>query len=433
MKSSSISLGLSVEDFIENMIKEGITRAYLLHYNGKVVLSHHPLESLAKEILKLDDYLNHEALFLEVDEKLKTLYTAAVYASARGAGAGGTRLRNDYNTAEGLITDVLRLAKGMSDKNACANLWWGGGKSIIYTSKNPRELKAIEREAIFTNFGRFIASLNGYYHCAEDMNVKPEDLQIVHSVNRFTTCIPPAIGGSGNPSPYTAQGVFNGMQAGVRFLSEEGKFATSGLAGKHVLLQGAGNVGYALLEMLVDAGAKVTVIDRSEATKQRILKEFKGKPVEIHDDADSFYDIEADILSPNAIGAILNDETIPRLKVKLVAGGANNQLKDVDKHAAALQNHGILYLPDFYINRMGIVNCANEQYGYLRSDISREANLVFRYVYMLLHSALEQGITPQEAAMQEAELKAKQPHPIHGHRGLEILKQLIQDKWGMDS
>jgi len=415
--------------FIENMLKEGTTKGYIINQNGQIKASSSAFQNLTNFIANSPDYHQHEGIFWQIDEVSKSLYVAAIHRTNRGSGQGGTRMKQ-YDTTEALFTDAMRLAKGMTDKNACAGLWWGGGKSVIHPSQNPRVLQGEDREHVFASFGRFIASLNGVYVCAEDMNTTPEDMRVIHTNNRYCTCVPVEIGGSSNPSGFTARGVFKGLLAGVHFIDGKKEDNTNlDLTGKHVLIQGAGNVGWVLMEQIVDAGGKVTVFDISDITKQKIRDVYTTEQVVIEDDLDTFYGLEADVFAPCAIGAILNDTTIPRLKVKMIAGAANNQLQDPIAHAEALHECGILYLPDFIINRMGIVNCANEQYGYLLDTIEEKIEEVYLFTYNLLEKAKREDISPEFMAMQMAEQLSRVDHPIWGHRGEKLIKQLMQDEW----
>ncbi len=426
MKSTSIS----PQEFIQFMEAEGLKKGYVINLDGKLIVSNDAFLPLFRFIQTSPDYKEHEGVFWEIEAETGSLYVVAIHRTNRGAGQGGTRLKQ-YPTVENLFTDALRLAKGMNDKNACAGLWWGGGKSIIHPNEHPRALAGEKRERVFKHFGLFIASLNGAYVCAEDMNVTPNDLRIVHAHNRYTTCVPEEIGGSANPSGFTARGVFMGLLAGVHFMEGKADKTVIDLSGKHVLLQGAGNVGWALMEEIVAAGGRVTVFDISDVTKSAIRAKFTTDQVQIEEDITTFYGLEADIFAPCAIGAILNDETIPNLKVKLIAGAANNQLKDSIAHAEALHERGILYLPDFIINRMGIVNCANEQYGYLLDTIEEKILEVYDFSHHLLQKSKEMDISPELKAMEMAEQLSRVNHPIWGHRGIKIIAQLQKDNWSL--
>lgn len=420
---------LTPDAFVAAMLDLGITRGYFTFVDGQFHSSHSDLASLADFVHNSPDYDNHEGLFFQVDEATKCLFLAGVHRSNRGAGHGGTRFKQ-YPTVESMFADVMRLSKGMTDKNACAGLWYGGGKAIIYAPNDPRSYTGEAREQIFANYGRFIASLNGLYITAEDMNTSPEDMRVIHANNRFCTCIPNEIGGSSNPSGATARGVFRGLLAAVHYADGKNDANDTNLNGKHIIVQGAGNVGGRLIDQLIKCGAKVTVFDLRQDTKEALKAKYPAEQLTIHEDGDSLYEIEADVFSPNAIGAILNDTTIPKLKVKIVAGGANNQLANPVKHAEDLHNRGILYAPDFIINRMGIVNCANEPYGYLADEVQDKADDVYPDTYSILHDAAEKNHSPQFEALDLANRLAKVEHPILGHRGMRIVKYLMSSGWG---
>jgi leucine dehydrogenase len=324
----------------------------------------------------------------------------------------------------------MRLSKGMTDKNACAEIWYGGGKGIIYAPNNPRSYEGAAREQVFANYGRFIASLNGVYITAEDMNTSPEDMAVIHTNNRFCTCLPVEIGGSSNPSAFTALGVFRGLVAAVHFVDGKKDTNEINLTGKHIIVQGAGNVGGRLIDRLIGCGAKVTVFDLREETKAELKAKYPADQLFIHDDGNSLYAIEADVFSPNAIGAILNDTTIPMLNVKIVAGGANNQLADPVKHANDLHERGIIYVPDFIINRMGIVNCSDELDGYLPDEVEAAADNVYPATYRLLEDAKKINHSPQFEAIDLAEKLSRVNHPILGHRGMKIIKHILANGWG---
>lgn len=407
---------------IEKMGELGISKAFFLTLNNQLISSHSELDDLKNFIQNSPDYKNHEGIFIAADQETKCLFGAFVHNTARGAGQGGTRLKQ-YPTVADILTDGMRLAEGMSNKNACAEIWWGGGKGVIYSSVPPKELTGKTRAKAFANYGKFVASLNGCYITAEDMNTTPEDMRIIHANNRFCTCIPSEIGGSSNPSRFTARGVFQGLLAA--FHQVYGKDAS--LKNRTILLQGAGNVGLPLLEELVKHEAKVLVFELNPSTKKYLQENYNSNQVEIIEDYDLFMQTEADILSPNAIGGTINSETIPKLNVKIIAGGANNQLKFPETDSIALHEKGILYAPDYFINCMGIINCANEQYGYLLSTIESEITKVYSRTLDLLAQAEKEKISPYFAAQKLAEKNLKKTHPIWGHRGLEIIKQISLD------
>ncbi len=419
-------LTFSPNELVDQMIDQGIKNGYVIQIDGKVHVSHPSFEELKQFIVNSPDNYEHEGIFWEADEKTKSLFVAAVHRTNRGAGQGGTRLRQ-YPTMESIFTDAIRLAKGMTDKNACAGLWWGGGKGVIHPLEQPRVLQGDDRTAVFANYGRFIAGLNGIYICAEDMNTNPEDMRVIHANNRFCTCIPEEIGGSANPSTFTGYGVFKGLLATLHHLEGKTDQTDVDLKGRHILVQGAGNVGWVVMEQIVNAGGRVTVFDISDVTKSKIRGLYTKEQVRIEEDLNTFYGLEADIFAPCAIGAILNDETIPNLNVKIVAGAANNQLKDPVRHAEMLHERGILYAPDFIINRMGIVNCANEQYGYLEETILEKVDEVYDFVLETMKKSTDKNTSPQFITMEMADELSKINHPVWNHRGAKLLRQYLKD------
>jgi len=420
---------LSTDEFVGWLKAHNISRGYIINREGVVITSNPLLNYFTEFITTSPDYSGHEGIFFEADAETDSLFVAAVHSTIRGSGQGGTRLIR-YDTVGNIFTDAMRLSKGMTEKNSFAQIWWGGGKSVIHPPTTPKLIPVEIRTKIFTNFGRFIASLNGLYVCAEDMNTTPEDMRLIHTNNRFCTCVPKEIGGSSNPSTATAKGVFKGLLAGVHFLQGVNDQSKVDLKGIHVLIEGAGNVGFHVLEQAVAAGAHVTVFDNWAPKREQIRKTFSKDQVSVIDNGEDLYEIEADVFSPNAIGATVNDNTIPKLKVKLVAGAANNQLRDAVVHAKALHERGILYVPDFVINRMGIVNCADEQYGYLASEIDVKLQEVYPSIYDLLEKSKADNISPQFKSLELSEELSRIEHPIWKHRGAKIIDYLMTNDWG---
>lgn len=274
----------------------------------------------------------------------------AIHDTRLGPALGGCRFIH-YESDDAAVVDALRLARGMTYKAALAGLAHGGGKSVII---HPRT--AFDRNALFTAFGRFIESLRGHYITAEDSGTGLEDMEVIRTTTKHVVGIDPAHGGSGDPSPFTALGVRRGIEACVKFVKGRDK-----LDGIHVAVQGVGHVGYYLCKELHDAGAKLTVADIDPLKAERAQREFGAKVASL----DEIAATECDIFSPNALGSALNDETIPRLRCKIVAGAANNQLAE-PRHGDDLMQRGILYAPDYAINAGGLVNVAQEVAGYDR-------------------------------------------------------------------
>jgi len=247
------------------------------------------------------------------------------------------------------VVDALRLARGMTYKAALAGLPHGGGKSVIM-----RPSQHFDRVALFRAFGKFIDDLRGHYITAEDSGTGLEDMECIRSVTKWVTGVDPSHGGSGDPSPFTALGVRRGIEACV-----EHKLGKSTLAGVHVVVQGVGHVGYHLCKELHAAGAKLTVADVDPLKAERAHREFGAKLVPL----EGIFAVDCDVFAPCALGSAMNDETIPHLKARIVAGAANNQLA-LPRHGDDLHARGILYAPDYAINAGGLINVALEVVGY---------------------------------------------------------------------
>ncbi|MCA9002162.1 MAG: Glu/Leu/Phe/Val dehydrogenase, partial [Planctomycetes bacterium] len=268
----------------------------------------------------------------------------AVHNTTLGPALGGMRML-DYSSEEEAMTDVLRLSRGMTYKSAVADTGLGGGKSVIIG--DPKTMKS---EALFLAMGRFVDSFGGKYITAEDMNISIPDLEIVGRETKYVTGLSRAAGSSGNPSPYTAHGCLVGILA-----TAEAAFGSPDLTGKRVVVQGVGAVGGALAVMLKEQGAKVTICDINEERVAQLAAEHGFDTVE----ESNHLDVECDIYAPCARGAGINDDTIPRLKCKVIAGCANNVLAE-ERHGAVLKEKGILYAPDYVINAGGIINVSVE-------------------------------------------------------------------------
>lgn len=436
--SNPLPIASKCRDFYDQLTEQGINRFWLARIGGELKCSSAEVQPICDQVEQLTDYDQHEAVFVELNPRSKCIYAAFVHSTVRGQAQGGVRLLDfdHYDQFENLLIDGLRLARGMTEKNALAEIWWGGGKGIICPVDNLVEDFAISnadypqhRQVLFEDYGRFIASLGGIYITAEDMNTFPEDMKTIHSECRFVTCLPPELGGSSNPSERTAEGTFVSMLAGMIHLGAD---ASAPLRGKTVLLQGAGNVGYALLEMLVDTGAKVVVFEPNHKRVGEIANSFKDSQVQTWDDTsesgfEKFIELEADVFSPNAIGAIVTSERVQRMKIKLIAGAANNQLLTRDL-AELLHEKEICYLPDFLINCMGIVNCANEQYGCSESKIDTQVQLLRKRVEDLLDRSDGEN-SVYDLAIEQSVRLAQNAHPIWPGNGAELVESLTRSNW----
>ncbi|WAA10471.1 Leu/Phe/Val dehydrogenase [Fervidibacillus albus] len=313
------------------------------------------------EILKYMEKYDYEELHFVQDKQSGLKGIIAIHDTTLGPALGGTRMWT-YDSEEEAIEDVLRLARGMTYKNAAAGLNLGGGKAVIIG--DPRKDKNEEK---FRAFGRYIQGLNGRYITAEDVGTSVEDMDVIHEETDFVTGISPAFGSSGNPSPVTAYGVYKGMKAAVKEY-----FGTESLEGKRVAIQGVGNVAYHLCQYLHDEGASLIVTDIHKESVERAVQQFGAKAVDPKD----IYEVDSDVFSPCALGAVLNDDTIPKLKTKVIAGAANNQLKE-SRHGDMLYELGIIYAPDYVINAGGVINVADELYGYNRDRAMKKVEQVY--------------------------------------------------------
>jgi leucine dehydrogenase len=276
------------------------------------------------------------------DSGLKAII--CIHDTTLGPALGGTRMWN-YASEEDAIVDALRLARGMTYKNAAAGLKLGGAKAVIIGDS-----KKDKSEALFRAFGRYIQSLGGRYITAEDVGTCVEDMDYIKKETNYVAGLASRAGSSGDPSPVTAYGVWKGMKA-----SAKEAWGTDSLNGKTVAVQGLGHVGYTLSKHLHEEGANLIVTDISQDNIKRVVADFGAKAVK----PEEIFGVDCDIFAPCALGAIINDETIPQLKCRVVAGAANNQLKE-ERHGDILQEKGIVYAPDYIINAGGVMNVYDE-------------------------------------------------------------------------
>ncbi|MBC1400395.1 Glu/Leu/Phe/Val dehydrogenase [Listeria booriae] len=312
----------------------------------------------------------------------------AIHDTTLGPALGGCRMW-PYETEEEALEDVLRLARGMTYKNAAAGLNLGGGKTVIIG--DPRKDKS---EAMFRALGRYVESLNGRYIIAEDVGTTVADMDMIHAETDYVTGISESYGSSGNPSPMTALGVYSAMK---RTTLEA--FGTDTLAEKTVTVQGVGNVAYALCELLHKDGAKLVVTDINQEAVNRAVAAFGAKAVA----PDEIYDVDADIFAPCALGGVLNDTTIPRLKVKAVCGSSNNQLLQTIHHGQMLADRGILYAPDYIVNAGGVINVADELSRYNEERAKHKIGEIYGQIGKVFDIAKEEKILPAQAANRMAE------------------------------
>lgn len=333
--------------------------------------------------------LEHEQLVFCHDEATGLRALIGIHNTALGPALGGTRMWN-YATEQEAITDVLRLSRGMTYKAAITGLNLGGGKAVIIG-----DAKTQKNEAFMRRFGKFVNSLNGKYITAEDVNMKTQDMEYIAMETKHVTGLPESMGGGGDPSPVTAYGVYMGMKATAKKV-----YGNDSLEGRTIGVQGVGQVGMYLVEYLVKEKANVYITDLFEDKVNAIATKYGVKTV----GQDAIYDLDMDIYAPCALGATLNDNTIPRLKCQIVAGAANNQLMEERKHGYMLIDKSIVYAPDFLINAGGLINVYNEYLGgYNRARVFEHAEKIYTTCLNILNLAEEEKITSQEAAIKLCE------------------------------
>jgi leucine dehydrogenase len=325
---------------------------------------------------------DHERVFLCRDPGAGYRGVIAIHSTAAGPAAGGTRYWT-YSSEELAVTDALRLSRGMTYKNAMAGLPLGGGKSVIL-----KDGDRPDREALFRAHGRFIERLGGSYMTGEDVGTTPADMQYVRQETRHVA------GVTDDPSPYTARGVLRAMQAAALQ-----RWGSESLAGRRVAIQGAGAVGLHLARELKAVGAELIVTDVDAGRARHVVEAMGARAVA----PDAIYDAEADVFAPCALGGILNAGSIPRLRVKIVAGSANNQLLEMED-GDRLQARGILYAPDYVTNAGGVIAIAGrEVLGWDDRKIYDRVEAVFDTTREVFGLATETRVAPHVAADRLAE------------------------------
>lgn len=336
------------------------------------------------EYLRKYDY---EQLVICQDQTSGLKAIICIHDTTLGPALGGTRMW-DYASEEEAILDALRLARGMTYKNAAAGLNLGGGKTVIIGDSRTQK-----NEGLFRAFGRYVQSLNGRYITAEDVGTTVQDMDWVHLETKFVTGVSSSYGASGDPSPMTARGVWRGMKAAALEA-----YGSDSLHGKTIAIQGLGHVGYYLAKHLHEEGAKLIVTDIQDDLIKRVVDEMGASAVRPHE----ILGVKADIFAPCAMGAVVNDQTIPQFKFQVIAGAANNVLKE-DRHGDELHELGILYVPDYVINSGGVINVADELEGYNYERALKKVETIYDNVAKVLSIAKEFKIPTYIAADRMAE------------------------------
>jgi leucine dehydrogenase len=341
----------------------------------------------------------HEQIVLCHEAATGLRAVIAIHNTILGPALGGCRMW-PFESEEEAISDAMRLSRGMTYKNAAAGLNLGGGKAVIIGDPNKDKC-----EALFRAFGRFVQSLGGRYITAEDVGTSVEDMEYIKMETDFVSGLPEQFGGSGDPSPFTALGTFEGIKASVKY-----RLDRDDLKGVRVAVQGVGHVGYYLCEMLHEAGAELVVTDIFEDKVDKVVTDFGAEAVE----GDNIYSIDAEVFAPCALGAIVNDDSIARMKFKVIAGGANNQLLDEETHGKKLRQKNILYAPDYLINSGGVINVFFEVINeYSRERVTKKAKNIYNILMEVYQIADKENITTVEAASRLAEKRLNLIRNVH--------------------
>ena len=342
---------------------------------------------LNDELLNYAKRLGFGELHFKIEQADQLCAVIAIHSTRLGPALGGCRFI-EYSSIELAIHDALRLARGMSYKAAMANLPLGGGKAVLM---RPKQL--VDRDAYFRALGRFVNKLKGRYIIAMDSGVVTEDMD---SIALETPHVVTTSKYQGNPAPYTALGVLRGIEAAVKF-----KFDRDHLKGLHIAIQGVGQVGYNLASRLHEQGVHLTVCDNDEKRADQCADRFDANIVS----PEQIYAVECDIFSPCALGAVLNDQSIPQLKAVIIAGSANNQLAE-PRHAELLRDKGILYAPDYVINAGGLIYAYAEYRNRIdKKFVERRIQTIYNTLLELFKRASEENKLPRAVADSMAEAR----------------------------
>lgn len=338
-------------------------------------------------IFGAESFKNHEQLVFCQDDETGLKAIIGIHSTTLGPALGGTRMWN-YNNEADAIRDVLRLSRGMTFKASISGLNLGGGKAVIIGDSRKDKTDALMRK-----FGEFVNSLSGRYITAEDVGITTHDMEMVKEKTDHVTGIPVSMGGSGDPSPVTAYGVFMGMKAAAKY-----RWGSDELGGKRVLVQGIGHVGETLVKHLTESGAVVTINDIHEDRLQEISGKYNATIFRGND----IFESKMDIYAPCALGATVNDISIPKMSCEIIAGAANNQLANEQIHGEQLRKANILYAPDFLINAGGLINVYSELANYDRAESLLQTENIYHTTLDIFKKSEVENITTHLAALEIA-------------------------------
>ena len=331
---------------------------------------------------------NHEQIVFCQDNATGLKAIIAIHNTVLGPGLGGTRMWY-YKSEKDAIKDALRLSRGMTYKASVAGLNLGGAKAVIIGDPTTQKSEALMRK-----FGRFVNNLNGKYITAEDVGTTTKDMEYVNMETEHVVGLPEIMGGGGDPSPVTAYGTYMGIKA-----SAKKAYGSDSLSGKSAAVMGIGKVGWHLLEYLHEEGVRLYIADINESTLKAASDKFGAIPVSSED----MLSLEVDIFAPCALGGILNETTIPKLKCQIIAVAANNQLEDEVIHGDLIKSMGIVYAPDFVINSGGLINVYSEYNGYVREIAMSQTENIYNTILDINKMADTLNVNNQIAAIKHAE------------------------------
>ncbi len=340
-----------------------------------------------QSLMAMAEAMQHEQILYFSDAATGLKGFIGVHDTTLGPALGGCRIWN-YNNIDEALTDVLRLSRGMTYKSSISGINLGGGKSVIINNQPGQRT-----EAFWKRFGTFVESMGGKYITAEDVGTSTAEIVHMMQVTNHVSGKPVELGGGGDPSPFTAYGVFLGLKAAAK-----SAFGSDDLNGKKVLVQGVGHVGRYLVEHLTKHGAKVFISDIKEDKLKSVAAEFGASVLQQHE----VIGADVDIYAPCALGGALNASSIPQLKCAVVAGAANNQLADEDADGEALLERGIVYAPDFLINAGGVINCYQEVIGYDEKASLQRTEAIYAKTIEVIQRSSNSGISTHKAAMEIA-------------------------------
>lgn len=350
------------------------------------------------KILEYMEKYDYEQLVFCQDKTSGLKAIICIHDTTLGPALGGTRMWT-YASEDDAVLDALRLGRGMTYKAAAAGLNLGGGKAVIMG--DPKKDKS---EELFRAFGRYVQSLNGRYITAEDVGTSVQDMEWIRLETNYVTGVSTTSGSSGDPSPMTARGVWYGIRATVKEV-----YGCDSLQGKTIAVQGLGNVGYNLCRYLHEEKAQLIVTDVNDENVKRVCDEFGAKAVDPKD----IFGVKAEIFAPCAMGAVINDETIPQFKFKIIAGAANNVLKE-ERHGEEIHNRGITYAPDYVINAGGLINIADELEGYNYERALKRVESIYDNIAKVIEIAKSEKIPTYKAADRMAEERINRISRING-------------------